>query len=98
MERYRNYEYEKIKLPHVGDYDTWDYKITNVITGKKFKYRIKISGTALAASGEIIEIKDAVATQGESIVKKMLSESNEVWIKVEIGIGNIRKTWGEWSD
>lgn len=98
MERYGDYEYEKIKLRHVGDYDTWDYRITNLKTGGRFKYRIKISGTALSASGEMIEIQDAVATQGESIVKKMLSEGNQVWIKVEVGIGNIKKTFGEWGD
>lgn len=98
MGKYRDYEYEKIKLFHVGDYDTWEYRITDLKTGRKFKYRIKISGTALAAPGEMIEIRDAVATEGKSIVEKMLSEGNQVWTKVEVTTRDITKTFGEWKD
>jgi len=74
MPTFKNYEYEKEELPQPGDAKIWHYRIRNLQTGNRFTYRVKIVGTALVYPRDIpTQIKDAVDTEGESLLTDSLS-------------------------
>jgi hypothetical protein len=91
-EKFRNFEIEKEELPKEGDYRTWMYKIRNTESGNEFRYRIEITGTALASEGLPTQIQDAADTEGESLVKEWLKEGKEYWILGKVGTTGIKET------
>ena len=86
-----NYSYESTELPKEGDSRTWLYRITKLKTGNMFGFIVQIVGSALASPGEIVEIQDAVNTNGESLVKGLLGAKKEVWMFIKIGTKSIFK-------
>jgi hypothetical protein len=90
-EKFRNFEIEKEELRKEGDYRTWMYRIRNTESGNEFRYRIEITGTALASKGLPTQIQDAVDTEGKSLVKEWLKEGKEYWILGKVGTVGIKE-------
>ncbi len=96
-ETYGDYDIEKKEISQSGDeYQTWEYTIKNIKTGKQFKYVIDITKTALSCERSALQNPEAVFTEGESLVNQWLDERREERLHasvVEKGVTMMETKW-----
>jgi hypothetical protein len=90
---YDKYKYKKIKLSKSEELKEILYKIENKESEYYFSYRISIACSLLAKSTDNLpfDLKLAVGTEGNNLVKKWLNEGREENIKAQITENGIKQ-------
>jgi hypothetical protein len=106
--RYGDYEYESMEKDTTDKAEDWEvfpFKVTNIKTGKMFKYKVAIAFSALASvEGLSREYRPFVETKGEAVVQKWLDDKCERNMQAavaeeqgkEVEIDN--ENWRNWDD
>ena len=88
------YRVEDLKVATFYEQGIWRYKVTNIKTGREFRYTLFVAISTLADPGDISEVIDAVNSKGKSLVQNWLDraiEEDRVAIIGNMGIEEFTK-------